>query len=882
MSAPSGTVTFLFTDIEGSTPRWEHDPDAMSEALAEHDALLRTTINAHGGTVFSTGGDGFASAFSDAASALRAALDVQRCVGLPVRMGLHTGTAVERDGDYFGRTLNRGARIMSAGHGGQIVVSDVTAGLVRDDIADLTDLGEHRFAGVDDPIRVWQVGGRKFPPLRTLTVAGGNLPDPLDSFVGRAKELGVLSGLITAHRLVTVVGVGGMGKTRLVVEAGHWVQSNFAGGVWFVDLALASSDSAVVEEAATLFGVQAVGGRSVEERLVEYLESRTALLVFDNCEHVMGPAAGLIDRLLKACPGVKVVATSREALLLRGEHVMAVGPLSMHDEDGGGAGVDAVALFVDRLATEGGTPVVSDDERAVVLEICRQLDGMPLAIELAAGRARTLGTSGVLARLGERLRLLSGGWRTGVGRQQTLSATLDWSYVLLDEREQVVFDRLAVFVGWFTLDDAIAVVGDSTLSDLDALNVICALVDKSMCTVDVEATPTRYRYLETMRSYGRDHLNKSATLTETRDRHAAHLATTARAIAEMLVGPDELEASRRADRLLPDFRAALGWAVEHDLDDVIDGIATLAVRVGNRGSNEVNGWFYDLRHDVPDRSAVQEAAMHHALHSKGDHAETRRLAQRLIERSSDGSWLAWNCLALVEFNESTFDLPVDYQTRAYEIGEAWTDDLFIHTFNPTVLAIMLAATGHDPGELVEEGFARARAVHWPSGLAFAHYVAGLSILHTDPAGSLLQLNRGLELGLEIGNRLVEAICQTLVNYLQSALLPPAELAVAFIRQLRQFQARGDSYNALLALSNVVMLLTTAERWQTAALICGWLDGRSGRNAQTVGEHEAAVASVRRALGEQWEALFQQGRSMTSTQVIEAACDELQTIDPIVP
>ncbi len=876
MSLPSGTVTFLFTDIEGSTPRWEHDPTGMSEALVEHDALLRSTIDAHGGTVFSAGGDGFAAAFSDAVAALRAALDVQGRVGLPVRMGLHTGTAVERDDDYFGRTLNRAARIMSAGHGGQILVSDVTAGLIRDDTADLVDLGDHRFAGVDDPIRLWQVGGREFPPLRTSTALAGNLPDPLDSFIGRTEELGVLSGLLATHRLVTVVGVGGMGKTRLVVEACHRAQAGFGGGAWFVDLALASSDSAVVEEAAALFGLQAVAGRSVQDRLIEYLESRTTLLVFDNCEHVMRPTAALIDRLLQACPRLKVVATSREALLLQGEYVMALGPLSMDHHDGEGC-VDAVALFIERLTAEGGPAIVDGDERAVVLEICRQLDGMPLAIELAAGRARTLGTADVLARLGERLRLLSGGWRTGVGRQQTLSATLDWSYVLLDEQEQVVFDRLSVFVGWFTLDDAVAVAGDSTLSDLDILDAISALADKSMCTVDVHATPTRYRYLETMRSYGRDHLSKSEALTEFRDRHASHLAASARVITQMLVGPDELDASRRAERLMPDLRAALGWAVERHLDDVIDDIAALAVPMGMRGSYEMDGWFFDLRHDLPDYPAVQTAAMRHALHAKADYTETRRLAHRLIEMTTDGQWFAWISLATVEFNESHFDQTVDYQTRAYEIGEAQPDDRWIHTQNPTWLAVFLAASGHDPGELVEQAFARARAAQWPSALAFAHYAAGLTLVHTDPVASLEHLNRGLELAVEIGNGVAERLCQMLINALQSALLPPGELAIALIRHLRGLQKSGDTNGAPLALSQVHMLLNQPQNWRTAALICGWLDGRSGRDAQTIDDYEAAIAAVREALGDQWDPLFQQGRSMTSTQIIDIACDELQTI-----
>jgi hypothetical protein len=485
--------------------------------------------------------------------------------------------------------------------------------------------------------------------------------------------------------------------------------------------------------------------------------------------------------------------------------------------------------------------------------------------------------------LGERLRLLSGGWRTGVGRQQTLSATLDWSYVLLDGQEQVVFDRLSVFVGWLTLDDALAVVGDSTLGDLDILDAISALADKSMCTVDVHATPTRYRYLETMRSYGRDHLHKSGALTEFRDRHAAHLAASARVITQMLVGPDELEASRRAERLMPELRAALGWAVERHLDDVIDDIAVLAVPVGAKSSYEMIGWFYDLRHDLLDRPAVQTAAMVHALHAKADYTETRRLAHWLIEMSTDEPWFAWFSLSTVEYNESHFDRTVEYQTRAYEIGEARPDDRWVHTQNPTWLAVFLAASGHDPGDLIEQSFARARAAQWPSALAAAHFAAGLArLLHTDQSASLEHLHRGLELAIQIGNGTVESLCQMSISALQFAVLPPGELAMVLIRQLRGLQDAGATNGAPLALSQVLILLNQTERWRTAALICGWLDGRSGQGAQTIDDHQAAIASVREALGDQWDKLLEQGRDMTSTHILDIACDELQTIDASVP
>ncbi len=323
--------------------RWESDPSSMRARLAEHDALLKSTIRDRGGYVFAAGGDGFAAAFSDALGAVRAALEAQARLDLPVRMGLHTGSADERDGNYFGRTLNRCARSMSAGHGGQILISDSTASLVRDD-ALLTDLGEHTLPGLTSPIRVWQVGGDAFPPLRTGHVRAGNLSLPLDEFVGRLDEMMDLLERLAAHRLVTIVGVGGMGKTRLAVEAADQYSVAMDGGTWFVDLGLARSDDAVLDEVATSLGVRPAQGQPLDARVVEFLEVRSTLVVFDNCEHIMRGSAQLIDTLLRVCPGLRVLATSREALMVRGEHVMAVGPLAT-DADGESES-DAVALFV--------------------------------------------------------------------------------------------------------------------------------------------------------------------------------------------------------------------------------------------------------------------------------------------------------------------------------------------------------------------------------------------------------------------------------------------------------------------------------------------------------------------------------------------------------
>lgn len=716
------------------------------------------------------------------------------------------------------------------------------------------------------------------PPSRTVAALAGNLPHPLDSFIGRSEELGVLSGLIAAHRLVTVVGVGGMGKTRLVIEAFNRTQFDVRDGVWFIDLGPAQSDGAVVDAAASVFSLQASPGQSIEDCLVEHLESRTAVLVFDNCEHVMRPATGLIDRLLGSCPSVNVVATSREALMLRGEHVMALGPLPIDDEDDSSE-PGAVALFAERLIAEGGSVGRSDD-RAVIVDICRQLDGMPLAIELAAARARTLGVVGVRARLGESLRLLSGGWRTGAGRHQTLVATLDWSYDLLDEREQIVFDRLAVFVGWFSLDDAVAVATEDAIGELDVLESVSALVDKSMCTVDVTTTPARYRYLETMRAYGLDRLRRSGLLSGSRNRHALHVAAAARRIRASGFGPDELTASHEADRLVPDARAALGWAVEQHLHDVVEDIAELAFLSAARGYYEMARWCFDLRDDLVDLMSVQSAASRYTLNGTGDLAETRRLCHRAIERIGMDSGIVWpwTHLGSVAFNEGHYDEAVELHSMSYTMSEQRSNEVYDHVAGPGILGAYLGATGHDPTAVVQQALERAESVQWPTGLALAHYDAGLAIIQTDPVASLEELTTAVRIAADVENRFMEATAQTLVIHLQRALLPPGELASELSRLLRRLQEIRDQGAALLALSTVIVLLAETNRPGTAALIYGWLNGRHGRSVQTLELHDNAIAVVQESLDKRWNTLVQQGRNMTSDQIIDAACDELATIE----
>ena len=470
---PTGTVTFLFTDLEGSTRLWEQHPEAMRSALARHDEILRDAVEAHGGAVVKTTGDGLHAAFGGAEGALRAAAAGQRGLAVEpwagigamrVRMGIHTGTAESRDGDYFGPALNRAARLMAAAHGGQVLVSLVTEELVRDalpkDLA-LVELGEHLLRDLSRSERIFQLVGKglddEFPPLRSLGRSRGNVVVPATSFVGRGEELVAVSALLEQSRLVTLLGVGGVGKTRLALEVADEVGVDFDDGAWFCDLASVSDQDGVALAVATALGVEPRGALPVLDAVFEFLQAKELLVVLDNCEHLVDGIAAFAQEASSRCPMLRLLATSREALALEGEHLWPVRPLRVPDDT---TKVEEalpsapVQLFVDRVRMLRPEFQVDAENLPPVLEICRHLDGIPLALELAAARATSMSPSEIAERLDRRFTLLSGSRRRGVSRHETLRAAVDWSYDLLDEPERAVLARVSVFSGGFTLDAA--------------------------------------------------------------------------------------------------------------------------------------------------------------------------------------------------------------------------------------------------------------------------------------------------------------------------------------------------------------------------------------------------------------------------------------------
>jgi predicted ATPase/class 3 adenylate cyclase/DNA-binding CsgD family transcriptional regulator len=563
---PTGTVTLLLADVEGSTRLWQTQPEEMTAAVAQLDRTVSQAVSAHGGArpVEQGEGDSFVVAFARASDAVACALELQRAPLAPIRLriGVHTGEVRLRDEDnYIGPTINRTARLRDLAHGGQTVLSGTTADLVLDSLpADtwLTDLGSHELRDVFRPERVVQLCHpdlrNEFPPLRTpSTVASHNLPVQLTSFVGRGAEIKDLRQMLVDNRLVTLTGAGGAGKTRLAIQTAAEITTEFADGAWYVDLAPITDPDLVPVAVARALGLPDQPGRSTMDTLVRFVGDRPMLIVLDNCEHLLDACAALAASLLGACRRLTLLATSREPIGVTGEATWRVPSLSLADE--------ALELFADRARLAQADFTITDDNAASVIEICRRLDGMPLAIELAAARVRVLSLTEIRDGLHDRFRLLTGGARTAVRRQQALRASVDWSHALLTEPERVLFARLAVFMGGFDLDAAQAIAGGD-VERYRVLDLLTLLVDKSLVVAESTSGRTRYRLLETMRQYALENLGAAGEADAVRTRHRDHYTGMA-ALLDSPAGTGHEQLLEKADTEIDNLRAAFAWSREN-------------------------------------------------------------------------------------------------------------------------------------------------------------------------------------------------------------------------------------------------------------------------------------------------------------------------------
>jgi predicted ATPase/class 3 adenylate cyclase len=584
---PTGTVTLLFTDIEGSTRLWEAEPDAMTRGLRRHDEIVRSSIELAGGYVFKTVGDAFCAAFSTAEAALAAVLSAQRAlVGqdwpttqpILVRMGLHTGACEERDNDYFGPAVNRVARLESAAHGGQVLLSGATAELLFQSLpagVTLRDLGMHRLKDLGRPEQLFQLEAdflpSAFPPLASLDNPDlpNNLPGQLSAFIGRERELAEVRALAASARLVTLTGSGGSGKTRLALQAAVELLDVALDGVWFADLAVVTDGEHVPGAVAAALELPDHSGPGVLASILEVLTGQNAVILLDNCEHVIDDAARFCEQVIRYCPRVRFLATSREPLGIEGERVYRVPSMSLPPRDAiraaDLAGSDSVTLFVERARSHEPGFVLDDAAAPLVATICRRLDGIPLALELAAARLSSMSLRHLSERLDQRFRLLTGGSRNALPRQQTLQATVDWSFDLLSVAERETMRRLSVFAGGFELEAAEAIGAAGGIDAIDVMDLLGSLVDKSLVLADRTtvdgAESVRYRLLETVRQYAAQELFKSASedeLTAIRNRHAAFYLRVAEEAWPALTGRRQGHWLRRLDAEWENLRAAFG------------------------------------------------------------------------------------------------------------------------------------------------------------------------------------------------------------------------------------------------------------------------------------------------------------------------------------
>jgi predicted ATPase/class 3 adenylate cyclase len=903
---PSGTVTFLFTDIEGSTRLWQEDEASMHQAVARHDQLLGEVIGAHCGVVFSTMGDGLAAAFQTSSAAVECALEAQTLLNeeawattrpLRVRMGLHTGEAEFRSGDYFGTSVNRAARLVAVGHGGQVICSSSTAELLDVDVA-LVDLGEHRLRDLDRPMHVFQIGDGSFAPLRSLSAFPGNLPLQLTSFVGRQEELAWVAKALEVSRLVTLTGTGGVGKTRLAVQASAQLVAGFPDGVWLCELAAAVDAESMLQVVAAALGFLPAPGADVARGIARFVGSHRMLVLLDNCEHLLEPAAALGETSLERCPNAVILATSREALEVRGERVIRLRSLPVPQA---GASLDQLAefdaaqLFLDRAEAAGADVVLGPADGPAIAEICRRLDGIPLAIELAAARVIALAPGEIAAYLDERFRLLTGGRRAAVERHHTLRAAIDWSYTLLSERDQAVFDRLGVFPASFDISAAQAVAAAGGVEPWDVLDALTGLVAKSMLHADRSPTgPTRYHMLESLRHYARERLEATGAADETRRCHARHYAAVVAEFSVGLRGPDEILWRRRLDADLHNFRAAVTWALDSGpgADDELAMVILGELNAGLLSAMTSLFAGVDYQQVVerarqlasPYASLVIADAAYNALH-RGDFARGRDLSREAVRGARMSVYPAGVLVGRLAFVDS--ESLVTELTEALqildEVGAEPLDYAWVHE----TAAVMAALFGNLNLALQEAAVAieSSRHIGNPTILAIALYGFALASWQSDPTTARAAVEEQLPIVRAVGDSTMLARALALLAQLQAN---GGDLIAALeaLRESLEIARVNDERPAIaVCLARGATVMVALGEHHTAAVFTGALTNhvrarRSGVSPNEIPDYDKFVTTLRTELGEDlYTAATARGAAMTYEEASTFALEAIEGLRP---
>jgi predicted ATPase/class 3 adenylate cyclase len=910
----AGTVTFLFTDIEGSTALWEQDGARMSQALAAHDGLARRAVEGHRGTVVKMTGDGMHAAFDDALDALAATMDLQQALvdpvatnGVPlrVRCGLHAGVVERRDNDYFGSAVNRAARIMSAAHGGQVLLSQAVADGVREILPPavaLRDLGRVRLKDLSTPEHVYQVVHpqlrQKFPALRSLEATPNNLPQQVTSFIGREKELAELRRRLAINCLLTLTGSGGCGKTRLCLQVAADALEQFPDGVWLVELAPLVDPGLVPQTVATVLGLKEAPGKPIRQTLTDYLKDKRLLLLLDNCEQLLDGCAQLADTLLRQCPQVKILASSREALGMGGEQAYRVPSLSLPDPKqtqtpASVAPFEAVQLFTDRALLARPDFKVTHQNAAVLASICYRLDGIPLAIELAAARVRALSVEEINSRLDQRFLLLTGGSRTALPRQQTLRSLIDWSYDLLNDPEKRLLQRLSIFAGGWTLAAAEQVCGGDGVQDPDVLDLLTSLCDKSMVLVEQNDGHYRYQLLETVRQYGRERLLESGGGEAVRDRHLDYFLALAEEAEPKLTGAEQAQWLQRLDEEHDNLRSALTWSSGEDATSGLRLAGALWWFWYARGYfGEGRGWLSGLLAAAP--SAQAAAARAKALNGAGRLARQQSdypAAQALLNESlaiqrklgdRRGIATSLNNLGLMAWDQGDYPsartLYEESLAIRRELGDRWGIAVSLNN---------LGGVAFDEGDYVparalhEESLAIRRKLSDRRGIASSlGNLGNVAYAQGHYPVSRALFEESLTISREVGDRQGIGFSLGTLGNVAAAQGDNASARAFFKQSLAIRLELGDRWGiaeVLEGLSYVALALAKPGRAIR-------IDGAAERLREEIGSplpsnerprYDRHVAAARAALGDDvaFGRVWQEGRALTLEQAIELALAE---------